>query len=175
MRVTGVRNCIRRLPFEAISNALTIITCLAVCGVVLPRYISKPRVEPSHLPSGSAAPPISSLSYTAVQRTVVIAVSSTCEFCGDSAPYFREIADIADSRTDLQVVVAGVEAPDRLAEYVRQNHLGSVAIATVARGSPLVRFTPTVVVVDASATIRGSWLGRLDENKTREVLNTLRY
>ena len=104
------------------------------------------------------------------KQTLVLAISSTCRFCTDSAPFYRTLIQ---NKRDTRVVAVLPQPVEEGKVYLQK--LG-VAVDEV-RQLPLnklgARGTPTLLLVDPSGSIKNSWVGKLPREKEAEVLSNL--
>jgi hypothetical protein len=104
-------------------------------------------------------------------QTLILALSSNCHFCTNSAPFYTKLVQKKGS-TRLVAVLPQPEGEGR--KYLEK--LG-VSVDEVRQLSPDrigVRGTPTLILVDASGGIRSSWVGLLPPNAEMEVLGKLK-
>lgn len=104
------------------------------------------------------------------KRTLVLALSTTCHFCSESAPFYQRLAkesgvrliavvpqDVAEGRLYLNRL--GVPVGD-----IRQMSLDSIGVAG----------TPTLLLVDDAGRVSGKWVGKLDPDREAELLEQVR-
>ena len=106
--------------------------------------------------------------------TFVLVVSSDCQFCTASMPVIRHIASVcAERRTRLRCQVLGSEPATSIGEYLSTHdvHFERVMPA-MPRSSPLTRFTPRGILMDATGLVRRDWVGNFPRYE-QEILQTL--
>jgi hypothetical protein len=106
------------------------------------------------------------------KQNLVLALSTTCHFCSESADFYKKLIPAAAGRGIPVVTVLpqtraagrlyldglGVPAPD-----VLQSSLNAIDVAA----------TPTVLVVDSNGKIRKAWVGKLSPGREEEVFAIL--
>jgi hypothetical protein len=101
--------------------------------------------------------------------TLVFGVSTTCHFCTQSAPYFRQI--LASVGPRIAAVAVAPEPAVQARQYL--DGLG-VAISDV-RQMPLsevgIRGTPTLVFVNRKGLVERVWRGALFADSEKEVVD----
>ena len=104
------------------------------------------------------------------KRTLVLALSSTCHFCTESAPFYQRLAKEEGVRL-IAVVPQDVTEGRAYLDRVR------VPIGDV-RQMPLdvigVEGTPAVFLVDNEGHVSGKWLGKLNPDGESELLEQVR-
>lgn len=107
-------------------------------------------------------------------RTLLMVVSSSCRFCTESMPFYRRLVASRQSEgLDVQIVALYVASdteesvrryfeafdiiPDRILPF-SMKHLNRIA------------GTPSLVLLDASNTVIGSWRGKLNRAAEEDVI-----
>jgi hypothetical protein len=125
-------------------------------------------------PIGSILKASPDLTYNSSDLTVLVGLSSTCRFCADSLPAFRQLNDAVRSRgaDHVRVFAVSLDSPDVLARYLQENGLTVFRPISVSRDSPaapVASRTPTLVLVDRSGTVLASWAGRMTVDQMAKV------
>ena len=93
---------------EVLANIAVIITSVILCSVLIKKYIFSPTKQEasveaiqskSSASSASRRPSIQAgtkvslpgIDWSKSTRTVVLALSTTCHFCSESAPFYQEL------------------------------------------------------------------------------------
>lgn len=104
------------------------------------------------------------------KRTLVLALSSTCHFCTESAPFYQRLGKEEGVRL-IAVVPQDVTEGRAYLDRVR------VPIGDV-RQMPLdaigVEGTPTLFLVDNEGRVSGKWVGKLSPDGESELLEQVR-
>jgi thiol-disulfide isomerase/thioredoxin len=164
---------------ELIAN-LAIILVAVLLGVVLVRNHLQPKLPA--LPQSAAnrpIPPGTKLSLAGVDwkgngRTVVLALSTGCHFCTESAPFYQRVAQERAKAGHLRLVAVFPESVSEGQKYlsnlgvtvdeVRQARLDSIGVIG----------TPTLIMTDGEGAVAESWRGKLSSEKESEVLRRFR-
>jgi thioredoxin-related protein len=109
---------------------------------------------------------VSSVDWSKNEKTLVMAVSSTCHFCTESAPFYRDIR----ARTRVHTIAV---LPQSV--YEGRNYLSSLGVQVdEVLQAPLnsidVNGTPTLILVGRDGTVIRTWLGKLPPDLEKEVL-----
>ncbi len=165
--------------FENISNIAVMIVAGLVIGknvydrTVAPRptsllFTQRFMGKPLYLP-GALGP--------SKKGTVGLFLSKSCHFCSESFDFYRRLSQ-SRSTTPCEVRVMALGPKDRESREELVSYLN--AHAFTADGMEMVSFadlsvfaTPTLVVQDASQTVRGIWVGKLSESRETEVMNAI--
>jgi hypothetical protein len=105
--------------------------------------------------------------FTRKDKTLLIAISSTCHFCEESQPFYRQLATMPSVATNL---VAVLPMPLRDAEdYVHTSISPSLRATSASLGSIGVSSTPTLLLVDGQGKVEQVWVGKLDDAGQKQV------
>lgn|SRR2546425_2633802 len=166
---------------ELIAN-LTIIIVASLLAVVLikdhlltrapvgaSRSVSQPRESENQTANGTN---LSSLDvdWKQSKQTLVLAISSTCHFCSESAPFYRKLAQ-QKRNTRLVAVLPQSEADGQ--EYLSKLGVSVDEVRQLPLDKIGVRGTPTLFLVDDSGVVRNSWEGKLAAEQEADVLSTV--
>jgi hypothetical protein len=107
-------------------------------------------------------------------QSLVLAFSPSCHFCTESAPFYQRL--VKETTTDPTIRLVGVfpESADDGEAYLR--NLG-VSFPTVIKGSfdkLGVSGTPTLLLVNQDGVVSHVWIGKLNPDKEREVLQQIK-
>ncbi|MBV9923669.1 MAG: hypothetical protein JOZ96_01410 [Acidobacteria bacterium] len=167
----------RRL--EAAANVATVIAAILLVAVLIGNHRRRPPADtapkggPSEVRAGVKLP-VPGVEWGAGERTLVMALSTGCHFCTDSAPFYQRLAQERAKNPNLRLVAVFPQAVAQGQEYL--NRLGvSVDDVRQAQFAPLgVSGTPTLIVANREGLVEASWQGRLSGEKEAEVLQRLR-
>jgi hypothetical protein len=102
----------------------------------------------------------------------VLALSTTCHFCSESAPFYQRLKQ---QKPDNVYLVAVLPQP---VEDSR-NYLNKLGVETndVVQGSLSsigVSGTPTLLLVDKTGSVAGLWVGKLSDSDAARVIEQIR-
>jgi len=173
---------IRKL--EVLANVAVIITSVVVCTTLVRRYVLPSRggtaaartavtstntapLRPPSITNGTAIS-LPSVDWSESNRTLVLALSTACHFCSESAPLYRKLVE--GKRGDMRLIALLPQPVSGSRTYLES--LG-VNIPEVVQ-SPLagvgVSGTPTLLLIDNRGFVIDSWVGKLSDSAAEEVL-----
>jgi thioredoxin-related protein len=112
-----------------------------------------------------------SINWKESRQTLVLAISNTCHFCTDSAPFYKRLAQ---NRGDTRVVAVFPQPIEDGREYLERLGVSVDEVKQVGLDQIGVRGTPTLLLVDNSGVVKDSWVGRLPPEQEKSVLDALR-
>lgn len=154
-----------RPGLERIGQLAFIAMCLVVCAVGIQRLLASPVAAPGRpapLQPGTKVDLHQALKPNRAQGSLVLALSTNCQYCTDSMPFYRTLAAldvVSDGR--IQLAAVSLQPEEQMRAYL-ESHQIAVRPVVLFRDSGLaIRGTPTVVLVDRSGTVVNSWAGQL--------------
>ncbi len=161
-------NLARRV--EVIANVAIIFVAIALGVVLISRTLKsyRPTVPESANTANVKEHKIQlpGIDWSKNEQTLVMALSSTCHFCTESAAFYRQIRERA--RVHMVAVL-----PQNTAEA--RNYLGGLGVQVdevlqAPLDSIAVSGTPTLMLVSRDGTVIRTWLGKLSPDLEKEVL-----
>ena len=137
-------------------------------------------IEQRFFPPADEGPPTANLvgrdmklpgaDWQSAPVSVSLQISSTCHFCDESMPFYRQLmAARQNGAAEVPVIVASRDAID-----VMRGHLDDqqVAVDKVlhSRMDGFAPVTPTVYVVDSKGKVERAYVGKLDPSGEKELL-----
>jgi len=171
MEATG-----RPSRLENLANLATILVSL-VLSVVLIKVFLLPQSRPASNPTEprvgmSLKQSLPEIDWAKNKRTLVLALSTQCHFCTDSAPFFQRIQK--ERPEGLKMVAVLPQAVDEGRKYLDGEgvHVDDVKQATLSTIG--VTGTPTMLLVDGKGTVAKVWEGKLQPDQQAGVLAALK-
>jgi hypothetical protein len=162
---------------ETTANAATIIAAALLSVVLVKVYLlpspivrSAPVVSAPEIVKGKRMDAhLLGVDWAKNHRTLVLAISTTCHFCTESAPFFRRLGEEKDVKTVAALPQSVSEGKKYLAgesvhvDEVRQVPLNSLGIMA----------TPTLLLVNEAGVVTDVWVGKLPPDQENEVLSAM--
>jgi peroxiredoxin len=155
---------------ETAANFAIIIAAAAIIFIFVRNYTRKPITPPTIALGAKFA--LKNESWQSSQKNIVLAVSTTCHFCTESAGFYRELVKQCKQQNVRTIAVlpqSTAEAESYLknegvvVDEIRQSTLSDLEISG----------TPTLVLVGGDGTVKKVWVGKLADDQEKEVLGKL--
>jgi hypothetical protein len=158
---------------DLIANVAVIVTSVALLG-----FLGNSWYESHHAPQSRVAQVLigstvhlTGVDFTRQDKTLVIAISSTCHFCQESQPFYRQLAKTPGLVDNL---VAVLPMPQHEAEdYVHASISPSLKAVSASLDAMGVTGTPTLLLVDRHGKVIKTWVGKLDDSAKKQVQSQL--
>ena len=164
--------------FEVITNVAIVGLVVLVVGTYVHARMSRPAQ--SAAPSTEVTPPyrsgdvlnekLDAVALAAKPATLLVVVQSRCKFCTASMPFYERLSKTAHART--QIVVLTQEEAAIGHAYVSSHGFEPDAVVSVPEFAR-IHSTPTVILTDATKTVRRIWTGKLRPEGEADVLAAL--
>jgi hypothetical protein len=158
---------------------VAIIVVAVLLGVVLIRsfYSSRPRAHTQEtaaaMPPGTRLP-LSGFDWKTNDRTLILALSTQCHFCTDSASFYQRVAQQRATTPSLRVLAVLPQPIDESREYLKKLGVTVDEIKQLELNTLGVNATPTIIVANNEGVVTDSWRGKLTAEKEAEVLSKMK-
>lgn len=166
-----------RPTLERIGNVVFILMCIAVTAVGIERLFGAapaPPAAPPPIASGARLSLHASLRPGGAPAALVIAVSTNCQYCTASMPFYRRLAELPAVREGrLRLGIVGIQPPDQIREYFAQHGLSVPVVVHLSEAGVPLQATPTLLVINGEGAVTRSWAGRLRTDEEDAVLSEI--
>jgi hypothetical protein len=158
---------------EKATHVCLIGVCLLAGGLLIEQRFFSSDEQDTYSPRSLVGREVNlpGADWHAAPVSVLLQISSTCHFCNESMPFYRQLVAARQAgAAKVPVIVASADAVP-----VIQKHLADEQV-TVDRvlHSRLQEFgmgTPTVYIVDSNGTVQRVFIGKLDSSGEKELLS----
>jgi len=165
----------RPSKLENLANLATILV-----SVLLSVVLIKVFLLPQPGPVASRAQPragmnlkqsLPGVDWAKNKRTLVLAISTQCHFCTESAPFFQRIQK--ERAKDVKLVAVLPQAVDEGRKYLEGEGVKVDDVKQATLNAIGVTGTPTLLLVDGKGTVAQVWEGKLQPDQEGGVLAVL--
>lgn len=159
--------------WEIAANVAVVCLCLMMMSVIAWKIVlpQRPAAAANKPPIGKALQ-LPGVDWNGSDQTVVLALSTQCRFCSESAPFYRALAEAGKAK-NVRVIALFPQTQNEARQFFKD--LG-VPIQDVWQGSLATIFvnsTPTLLIVTRAGVVTQGWIGKLPEASEAEVLGKL--
>jgi redoxin len=105
--------------------------------------------------------------------TLLLILSSDCDYCSESAPFYQRLAKEIANQDGVRIVAVLPQAVSEGQKYL--NKLG-VSVTDVKQAAPPsvgAIATPTLILVNNEGVVADSWVGKLKPNDEASLMMRL--
>lgn len=170
-----MKTLVKRIELAA--NLAIIVVAILLAVVLLRSYVRRPPapIQASTTAGIRAGTKLSlpGIDWSARGQTLVMALSTTCHFCTESAPFYQRLAQERARNLNLRLIAVFPQTSGESEEYLKRLavHVDDVKQSDfMALG---VSGTPTLILLNNQGVVEDSWRGKLTGDKEAEVLRRL--
>ena len=166
----------RPTKIETLANVMTVVVSVILSVVLVKQFLLPPRARRVASPQVAVAANLKNslpgVDWGKNGRTLVLAISTRCHFCTDSAPFFKRI--YKERPKDLKLVAVLPQPVEESRKYLDGEGVHVDEVRQAAPESIGVAGTPTLLLVDARGKVSDVWRGKLQPDDEEKVIATLR-
>lgn len=161
---------------EVVTDLAVLLVALLVFGTFVWNLWSKhSSIQPSPgLIVGKYFPELRGLDYDRSPKTILIAMSTGCDFCTHSTPFYKQLTEAQRERNSpVHIVGLFPESERTVDQFLHQYQLSIDRVSNVDFTSLNVAGTPIIIVVDSRGRILNFWVGQLSKDAEQEIIKTI--
>jgi hypothetical protein len=156
---------------EMIANVAIIVAAAAIVFFFVRNYMRNQADSAPVIATGTKLA-LKDVSWQPNNKTIVLAVSTTCHFCSESAPFYRELVSQCKQQ-HVRTIAVLPQAIGEAQTYLQNEGVAVDDVRQVVFHDIPISGTPTLLLVDGSGTVKDVWVGKLPDSKEKEVLSKL--
>ncbi|MBZ5494002.1 MAG: redoxin domain-containing protein [Acidobacteriia bacterium] len=168
--MAGISNERTAKRVELVANVGIVIVALLAATLLLRNNLGH-QSNPQSIVIGSKIK-LKDVNWKANGKTLVLALSTNCHFCTESAPFYRQLVKAAEEK-NVRTVAVFPQSPLEATSYLAAK---AVKVDLVQQ-SPLpdiqVSGTPTVLLVNENGEVKAVWIGKLQAEREKDLLGRL--
>ena len=164
-----VKNYLLRSP--AVNDTAT---SLAAKATSAPQNVSQSAADRTRGPIAGTNVALPGFDWSGSNKTVVLALSSKCHFCSESAPFYQRLNDEVAQLRDARLIAVFPQEVDEAKQYLSALGVKIEDVRNASLNSIGVNGTPTLVIIDSKGRIEQSWVGKLSPEREAEVISRVK-
>jgi len=169
---------------ELVANVAIIVVACLLATVLVKNYLLAKSSDPvASRSNANSQPPRESpikvgvklssadMEFAGAGQTLILAISSSCHFCTESAPFYKKLAQ---SRGKTRLVAVLPQPVEDGRKYLDKLGVSVDEVRQLSLDRIGVQGTPTLILLDASGVVRNSWMGFLLPDDELGVLKALK-
>jgi hypothetical protein len=113
---------------------------------------------------------LSDVDWTRNDRTIVMALSTGCRFCTESASFYKQLAQKRAEQGKVRLIAVLPQPIEAGRKYLSELGVSVDEVRQLPPSSIGVHGTPTLLLVSKEGVVTGAWKGKLSPDKELEVL-----
>jgi len=158
---------------ETAANIAIIVVAILLGAVIIQKYLLPSSSQPERVqPVIGKQMNLSDVNWASQPKTLVLALSTTCHFCNESAPFYRRLIESVEGKNVQLVAVFPTETEAGRA-HLKELGLAALEVKQSSLANMQVSGTPTLILTNDKGEVTNYWLGKLPPDKETEVINRL--
>jgi thioredoxin-related protein len=161
---------------EIATNIAVLSVAIVVLGTFVWKYFTpKSQIQlQAGLQKGTTFAQLPGVDYSNAPKTLLIALSSKCDHCSESLPFYKQVTDKQSENINASHIVAIFpDTQSEVEQFTRQKDLNLDTVAGVDFQALNLIATPTVLLVDNSGKIIDFWIGKLSKDAEQEIIRAI--
>jgi hypothetical protein len=160
---------------ETVTHVCVIGLCCLAGGLLIEqRFFSSPEAEtvPVRDMVGREVK-LPGADWQTAPISVLLQISSTCDFCNESMPFYKKIMETQQAQASkVPVIVVSRDAVAVMRKHL-ENQQVIVDKVLHSRLESLGTVTPTIYIVDSQGLVKRVFVGELDSSGEKELLSII--
>lgn len=156
------------------SNIAVILVAVLLGYSLVNRYYSQPA-QPTPAAESLLKPgiklQIEDLDFSKSDRNLVLVLSTTCNFCSESMPFYRRLVELNADKSRLRVIGAFMQDLDKSVKYLNEHEVSLDKVIKADPSEMMAKGTPTLILTDKNGVVLYSWYGKLKPDRENEVVD----
>ncbi len=161
--------------FEKVTHLSLIVVCgLAAYTLVDAKLSRHSRRERDNGKIVGKALDITGASWSRSPVNIVLAITTHCQYCVASVPFYRRLASESHSKNPpIPLLVAFPENRSEMEKFLTESQVQVSEMLPVSFEHIGVSGTPTLFVVDGKGSVMRQYRGKLSPSKENEVISLI--
>ena len=165
---------------QAAANIATLIAACLLSIVLVKNYLlSSPALRPAVRTAAISDVSIGNnlksqlpdIDWTANGQTVLLALSTHCHFCTESAPFFQQLSQKSGKKFKIVAVLPESVAVSQ--DYLKREGVHVDQLRQMSLDKLGVAGTPTMLLLNKSGIVTKSWVGKLAPEEQSQALRAI--
>jgi hypothetical protein len=157
---------------ETATNIAIIIAVFLISFILIKNYWLKPATGLHPTNDKGQILNLNSLNWAPQKRTLVLALSTNCHFCTESAPFYRRV-EVASQKQGLPLVAVFPQTVQEAKNYLSHEELSFNEVLQLPLSKVQVNGTPTLLLIDQKGVVQRVWIGKLSTAQEKDVLSII--
>ncbi len=160
---------------ETVSNIAIILVAVALLITLANRYFAGSSTvarapADSQLVVGTAVS-LPGVDWSKGDKTLVMALSTTCHYCAESSSFYQRLATEKLTRSGVRLIAIMPQTLDESRGYLSEKDIVVDEVFQTGPEALSVKATPTLILVDRNGLVTNTWVGKLSPEEEIKVFN----
>ncbi|MGH9581383.1 MAG: peroxiredoxin family protein [Bryobacteraceae bacterium] len=164
---------------ETGANVATMIAaCLLSIALVKVYFIPSPPLRPTRTPDMATTflgknlkSQLPGIDWSRNGHTVLLALSTHCHFCSESAPFFSQLS--GESGKAFKIIAVLPQPLPEARDYLNREGVRVDQVRELSLDQVGVVGTPTMLLVNSGGIVTKAWVGKLDPEQQKQAVKAI--
>jgi hypothetical protein len=159
---------------DVAANVAILGVCILIGVIGVKKFLLSNTHGVVDIPRKGSRMELASVNWGRADRTLVLALSTKCHFCDDSADFYRRLAPAA-AAAGVPVVAVFPQSVDEARMHWTSQSLplaGDDFAQTPSGGLP-ISGTPTLILIDRKGVVLRAWAGKQPTSGEAEIFHAV--
>jgi hypothetical protein len=153
-------------------NFAILLAALGLGLVVFRNFYPRKAESPAYKIVAGAHLTIPGVDFGSSERTVLLALSKTCKYCSESAPFYKRF-NAAIKNSKVRLIALLPENQEGGESYLQELGISANEVRNVSLAALGITILPTLVITDNAGTVLETWKGKLPPRVEAVVFKSL--
>lgn len=161
---------------EVTSSVAVLVVAMALLGAIVSARWAGPEKAKFEdgLQRGQVLGRLPSVDYGAVPQTLVLVLSTKCNYCQESLPFYKRLLGEQQRAGQRTRMVALFPNPTtEVEQYKQQNQFHIDSVPELNYSTLNVTGTPTLILVDSTGSVLDFWVGMLSKDDEQQLIEAV--
>ena len=159
---------------DVAANVAILCVCILIGVIGVKKFLLNDPHNAVDMPRKGSRIEIGGVNWGRADRTLVLALSTHCQFCNDSADFYRRLTPVATSAGVPVVAVFPQSIEEARTHWTGLNlPLAGVDFAQTSTGRLPISGTPTLIMVDRKGVVLRAWAGIQPASGEAEIIHAV--
>ncbi len=160
---------------EVAANVLIVVVAMLIVGVLIEKYFI---AAPGQNQQARITPTVGKLvnlpgeEFTAREKTIVLALQTTCQFCNESVPFYKRLIEEVKGK-NINIIAVFPQSVEEGSAHLSQLGMVGMEVKQAPVSVLETSGTPTLIITDQEGRVINYWVGKLTSDKEMEVIQEI--
>jgi thioredoxin-related protein len=154
---------------ELAANIGIVLVAVAALVIFARSYLTQPATQRALVGEKLA---LKDVNWQVSKKSIVLVLSTTCHFCTESAPFYRQLVKKSEEQ-HVRTIAVFPQAAVEASSYLKNQDVVVSEVRQSSLADMQVDGTPTLLLIDEKGVVRGEWVGKLPLDGEKDVLAKL--
>jgi hypothetical protein len=116
---------------------------------------------------------LSGIEFSKKNSTLILALSTTCKYCSQNAPFYQKLLKEARKKHELDVIAIFPQKDVEGRKYLKDMNVPVDKIVQTSLSDINIGITPTMILVDSEGVVSKVWPGSISQEIETAIIKSI--